>query len=794
MKKIFSILLLMCVFTAAYSQTRLTAPLVRNFGSDTTYGTHIDTLGYGGFMVFTDTIYRNEIPFSMRKIGMIATVDTTMYQLTGCISNDCWRRLIFDGNIYFRDNYFLVTNDTVDLINVIDSLRLTGMFIEARKNDIWIPMVDLNGLYSLQDVTDVDSVTTHGIKVANNITINNGVTYDSTNFAIGQDVLTVLTTGKDNVGIGRRALQNNTTGNSNIAIGKLAMRLNQTSPGNVAIGDSAFYNGQGAGFNTAIGYRTLIRNISGYQNTAIGVAAIRDNTTGYNNTAVGAAALAQNTIGYWNTAVGEGALFRNTTGDHNTAIGEGSASNLVDGVYNSSFGTSSLLRNVSGDYNVAFGTKAMYESDGLDSSTAIGAAAMYGNSGSGNTAIGSQAMYYNISGGATGSRNVAIGQSALSTLFSGNFNTAIGWNTSDGITTGSNNTIIGARVTGLGANLNNNLVIADGTGRYFISADSSRHLKFGGYGTGVNTGTLAYTLGVDASGNVIETSGSGGTTTLQQAITASNLLTKQDTINLQNFPLYFIGDSLSSVNNIISAGYLGGGGVLQLNKNLLALGIADLSSGLSHNTILYLRNDSAIINVLRGNTGTPTNHFGMKYDHSYMDKPLYLKNSLGTSIQIDNGSIAPDAPFIRVANNFDNLSVQIQANAIYFSDSSGLLRQSFILNGNNYDDQGGILYTPVLSNNTIAVGAEVNGVTTYTDTLGVIRLGTISGGSTPIIEQVTGSTSTTITLAHTPIAGSYWISKNGIDLPDAEFTQTGTSVTLNSARLTGDIYRSHYNY
>ena len=41
------------------------------------------------------------------------------------------------GFIYFRNNFFLVTGDTVDLINVLDTLRRVGLDVQGRKNGIW---------------------------------------------------------------------------------------------------------------------------------------------------------------------------------------------------------------------------------------------------------------------------------------------------------------------------------------------------------------------------------------------------------------------------------------------------------------------------------------------------------------------------------------------------------------------------------------------------------------------------------------------------------------------------------
>jgi hypothetical protein len=75
-----------------------------------------------------------------------------------------------------------------------------------------------------------------------------------------------------------------------------------------------------------------------------------------------------------------------------------------------------------------------------------------------NTSIGYSALQKS-----TGSSNTVIGNYAGSDLVTGNNNTLIGASVINSTTSGSNNTIIG-KITGLGASLSDNVIIADGSG------------------------------------------------------------------------------------------------------------------------------------------------------------------------------------------------------------------------------------------------------------------------------------------------------------------------------------------
>jgi hypothetical protein len=178
-------------------------------------------------------------------------------------------------------------------------------------------------------------------------------------------------------------------------------------------------------------------------NTAFGKSALIANTTGSENVAFGLQSLLSNTIGASNVGIGFSALLANT-----------------EGVSNIGVGTNALNANATGDYNTVVGTQS-----------AIGIT--------------------------TGSNNVVFGTFAIPTL-NGSNNTILGYNTGQGITTGSNNTILGANVAGLSSTLNNNIIIADGSGNRRINVDSNGNV-------GVNQNTPTARLNVVASGTTTAT-------------------------------------------------------------------------------------------------------------------------------------------------------------------------------------------------------------------------------------------------------------------------------------------------
>ena len=296
------------------------------------------------------------------------------------------------------------------------------------------------------------------------------------NTAIGYYSMFSDTSGAYNAAVGSYSLKSNINGDNNTALGYSALASSTGAGDNTALGSQALFNATG-GKNTAVGSTALFSNTNGNYNSAFGYKSAYNNTTGGYNTSVGDSSLFSNTTGYLNVAVGHGAMFANTTTWHSVAVGTAAMKNTNGGADNTAIGDSALYANVSGSYNTALGNSALQGNIG-SRNTAVGNNALRENSGTVNTALGHEALKINT----TGYFNSAIGGYALSDVTEGNNNTAVGYNAGKGITTGDNNTIIGANITGLNADLSNNIIIADGSGNQRI-----RVLSDGKVGLGTST-------------------------------------------------------------------------------------------------------------------------------------------------------------------------------------------------------------------------------------------------------------------------------------------------------------------
>ena len=88
MKKIIFIAFLFLSF-GSFAQTKITATLVRNSPSDN-YPVTSDSLQRGGMHVYASFAERDAIPLALRKFGMLATVNSFVFQLGAGLTNSDW--------------------------------------------------------------------------------------------------------------------------------------------------------------------------------------------------------------------------------------------------------------------------------------------------------------------------------------------------------------------------------------------------------------------------------------------------------------------------------------------------------------------------------------------------------------------------------------------------------------------------------------------------------------------------------------------------------------------------------
>jgi hypothetical protein len=223
------------------------------------------------------------------------------------------------------------------------------------------------------------------------------------------------------------------------------------------------------------------------------------NETGAGNTAVGAEALSENVSGFSNTAVGNEALLSNRTGSQSSAFGAGALRFPWGSSDNTAVGYSAL--------------SGSYERPRVGSrNSALGVSALSDNTGSDNTGVGAFAL-----ADSQGDRNTAAGVEALSWSLRGNDNTAVGfralkgleekWNGDEviGTSTGSANAALGAYALGKFTSGQHNAAVgAWALGSTTVGENNVAvgfAALFRNVGGCLNTGQGFYALNSNTSGN-----------------------------------------------------------------------------------------------------------------------------------------------------------------------------------------------------------------------------------------------------------------------------------------------------
>jgi hypothetical protein len=164
--------------------------------------------------------------------------------------------------------------------------------------------------------------------------------------------------------------------------------LSNSTAGNTILGNNALSVITTGADNTAVGAESMPKDTTGTGNTAVGWDTLSDNTTGSYNTGLGYRAFAANVAGSYTTAVGAYSLSVNTTGGYDTGFGAYSLSTNTTGTGNTAFGYAGLRSNTTGNNNIGFGYQTMYSNQTGSNNVALGyQAAYYVTNGSNNVEI-----------------------------------------------------------------------------------------------------------------------------------------------------------------------------------------------------------------------------------------------------------------------------------------------------------------------------------------------------------------------------------------------------------------------
>ena len=326
--------------------------------------------------------------------------------------------------------------------------------------------------------------------------------------------------GDYSIGIGSWA-GNQASGQYDVSVGTSAGQY-PSGGYNVLLGASAGtgVSGTSTFSNTvAVGYQALTALTTGAGNTAVGYQAGDVISTSSNNTIVGYGALGSSNPGSGNvTAVGYNALNAWTGYAQMTAVGaqsmaaSASAANAVTAVgYQSGYQSSS-------QYAVYVGHRAGHSADGSNN-VAVGFDAGYRLDGGNNIAIGWRSIY----GSGTKSNNVAIGHQSGTALTTGGSNILIGYQAGSTLTTESNKLYIensNSTTPLIYGEFDNDILRVNGTLQVNDPAST-------GYAFPTATGTLGQVLEVNASGDLVfaTPSGGGGLGSADQTLTADRIIT-----------------------------------------------------------------------------------------------------------------------------------------------------------------------------------------------------------------------------------------------------------------------------
>ena len=312
-----------------------------------------------------------------------------------------------------------------------------------------------------------------------NIAIGLNALYDNTgsgrNVAIGEDSCYNIV-GSNNVGIGYYALKGTgsttTDASYNVAIGNSVLTAVTTGSYNIGMGSTALTALSTGSSNTAIGAGAGDAITTGSHNAALGGSSLGSLTEGTQNIGVGITAGHGITTGSYNIAIGYESSNATSTASKNTTVGHAASKRLTSGTNNVVIGNKAGMGVITGDHNVAIGGEAALgfgDISVLENESAYNAFTV----GDRNVAIGSRAMGNSATASDATEKNTAVGYSALYTVQGGDNNTGIGYGAGDSITDGTNNTCIGYLADTAAADSDNSITLGNSSIASLRCADTS---------------------------------------------------------------------------------------------------------------------------------------------------------------------------------------------------------------------------------------------------------------------------------------------------------------------------------
>ena len=200
-------------------------------------------------------------------------------------------------------------------------------------------------------------------------------------------------------------------------------------------------------------------------------------------------------------------------------------------------------------------------------------------------------------------------------------------------------------------------------------------------------------------------------------------------------------------------------------------------------------NLSGKLTLTTSTAGSVTNMLGMEYSSSSVGTGISSQFTTIGGIEVGGFTHRRTAvgSYEFFINNWDGVS-----------NAEAIRIKSFAAAGSNSVGIGGVSPTAklhVLGTVRLQTGNEGAGKILQSDASGNADWVTptfLASSNFVYNEEFTGSTSSTYTLANTPITGKLVVFKNGLKLPNSEFSLSGTTVTLTSARLITDVFSNDY--